>query len=487
MVRRLFGMMAVVCLHAAMASDSDRSRIVAIQAGATLSSCQTFRWRSPLPNARVNLMVGSCRGCKDIAERQEANDFSFTLSLPSDGRDIHVNLTTVVDDVVIGHDEQVYRAISAPEDAKLVAQCETRPESTVGIYHWSGKAARSLTQGVQAVAEMGGSAIRLVLSARSGLDYNLGPRCLDDFRLAEFLGDSDVKQSLANNSIRTYMLTVYDGTSFHDCEKQLFLHPQFYSPENRTRLIQEYSDFAYELIRAHAHSGKTFIVSNWESDNAIYCGSSYSYTSNAEFRRMCDAEYPSYYGGNAGPAQSLAGLREWFTARWEGVAHGRRRAEAEGFDGVAVYLAPEINSVRDLREAGLASVLTDVLPFVPFDYVSYSSWESLNRGGAREELAVDMDTIRTIARTDGIIIGEIGYPSGRFGDAAVDRTVSALATAAKWGARYLFHWVLYDDASASGHGLYDVNGALTPMGAYFKSTGFRIVPPVRNSVSGPTE
>jgi hypothetical protein len=63
---------------------------------------------------------------------------------------------------------------------------------------------------------------------------------------------------------------------------------------------------------------------------------------------------------------------------------------------------------------------------------------------------------------------------GQFGGAAVERTRGAMASVAKWGVQYVFHWVLYDDASATGFGLYDVNGALTPIGNYFKTGGFRV-------------
>ena len=188
--------------------------------------------------------------------------------------------------------------------------------------------------------------------------------------------------------------------------------------------MKEYSQFAYKLIRSHAGSGKTFIVSNWESDNLTYCGSAYLYVSSPQFRQRCDADYEVIYGGNRGPAESLLGLRKWFGARSEGIAQGRLQAAEENYAGVTVYLAPEINSVRDLRELGLASVLTDVLPFVQFDYVSYSCWESLNRAGSREELGADLDTIRTVAGTDAVILGEIGYAKAHFGDSAVDESAA---------------------------------------------------------------
>ena len=43
-------------------------------------------------------------------------------------------------------------------------------KTTVGVYHWSGQATRSISQGVKVVADLGSSAVRIVLSPRSYRD-----------------------------------------------------------------------------------------------------------------------------------------------------------------------------------------------------------------------------------------------------------------------------------------------------------------------------
>lgn len=471
MTFRLSGMALALCLQTAITNEIHGSTMLLLETDEKLSECQTFRWRSAAPEARVVLGVGSCLGCTDIAEQESGGMLSTTVALPTDGRDVYVTLTTVLNGVVIGRDTQIYRA---PTTNNIQRSCKTKPDTTIGIYHWSGKATRSLSQGVQSVAEMGGSAVRLTLSPRSYRDYNIDSACIPDFRLGRFLQDADVRQALGNVSMRTIMLTTYDGTSYGDCEHQLFLNPRFYTADNRARLVEEYAEFAYELVRMHAASGKTFIVSNWESDNSVYCGSSSRYAVDSAFRKYCDANYALYYTENSGPAESLLGLREWFNARAEGIERGRRRAAAEGFGGVKIYAAAEINSVRHLSDAGLPGVLTDVLPFVQFDYVSYSSWESLNRPDLTQGLVADLDMIRAKAGTDAVILGEVGYSTVQFGDAA-ERTRAFVSSAARWGIRYAFQWALYDDASGSGFGLYDGNGVLTPVGSFLRQIGFRLV------------
>ncbi|HEX2721896.1 MAG TPA: hypothetical protein VHM24_03200, partial [Gemmatimonadaceae bacterium] len=400
MTLRVFGMVLIGYLQLAISSDMDRARILVPAPGQQLPRCQTFRWRSPLLTAQTVLALGSCPGCTDIAYREPGPAVSATLALPTNGREIYVTLATIFEGTVIGRDTQVYRAST---NSGSPAACTETVGATIGVYHWSGKVTHSMSQGVQTIAQLGGSAVRLTLSPRTRRDYNVELGCIPNFTLASFLGDPDVRQALSDSSMRTIMLTTFDGTTFADCEQQLFLNPDYYTATVRARLVEEYADFAYELIRTHRGSGKTFIISNWESDNAVYCGSSWSYVNQPDFRRSCDQNYPTYYNGNKGPGESLLGLREWFRARQEGLDAGRSRARVEGLSGVVLYHAPEINSARDLRQARFASVLTDVLPYVHFDYISYSSWESLNRLGVREEIASDLDAIRAIAGTDALI------------------------------------------------------------------------------------
>ena len=119
-----------------------------------------------------------------------------------------------------------------------------------------------------------------------------------------------------------------------------------------------------------------------------------------------------------------------------------------------------------LRDFGFASMLWDVIPRVRFDYVSYSSHESLSNGGSA--LSSDLDLIRSVARTDRIIIGEIGFQRSSSGDRLIPWTIFAINAALDSGVVYIVQWNLYDQVSSSDFGLYDVDGKMTDIGSFYK-------------------
>ena len=267
--------------------------------------------------------------------------------------------------------------------------------------------------------------------------------------------------------MRTVMITAFDGVSYGDCETPQFLALGFYTAENRARMVQEYADFTFELYRRYAGTGKTFLITNWESDNAVYCGSSYEYSRNAEFRRHCTDAYPTIYGGNTSPSESLQALRQWFEVRWEGMQEGRRRTADLNIGGVAVYMGPEINSLRDLSAAGYPSVLTRVIPVVNFDFVSYSSWETLNGPEPVAQLKTDIEAIRKLAGTPDVVIGELGYATAHWGSNTVRKIDDAIKAAAEVRVQYVFQWMLYEDATNTGYGLFDESGNRTALASDF--------------------
>jgi hypothetical protein len=339
----------------------------------------------------------------------------------------------------------------------------------VGIYHWAGRQADGVASGVRAVLALNGSVVRIALSPRMDIDYNRSSQCLPFFRLANVLDDDDLRSALADPRLKVVMATVYDGVSFADCWNPSYLNLGFYSEANTTRLVAEYSDFVYRLHVLFAGTGKRFILANWEGDNAIYCGSAYSYAFLDEFRANCDRLYPQYYGGNENPRESIEAMILWHRARFLGAKSGIERARAEGLSGIDVLMAPEISAVRMLHDRGFATVLYDVLPRISFDYVSYSSWESLGAAKPADTLASDLDLIRSVTASSSIIVGEMGFSRSAYGDRQLAAVQAYNNAAIRWGAAYIICWSLYDSDPRNDFGLFDVNGALTPIGAYYRS------------------
>jgi hypothetical protein len=340
--------------------------------------------------------------------------------------------------------------------------------ASVGVYHWGAQPPRTVSQGVQQIVELGGRTARIALSPKYYIDYGSGVGCYANFSLKAAAVDTELREALDNPNVDVFMLTAYDGTSFGDCIHHKYLSPSFYTAENTAALIQEYSDFTLYLYDEFQHSHKRFIISNWESDNDVYCGDAYGYATNQLVREACNAAYPAAYLGNTSPEQSLDGLKRWFSAREQGIEDGRNRAAAQGLGGMRVFFAPEISIVHLLHDAGFKSVLYDVVPTVIFDYVSYSAYESINQANPGTVLTADLNTVQEVTGSSSIILGEIGFSRLAWGsDAAVSRTDQVVTAALSWGVTFIFIWNLYDQNPQNTFGLVDAAGALTALGLYF--------------------
>jgi hypothetical protein len=340
----------------------------------------------------------------------------------------------------------------------------------LGFYHWGSETPRSIQEGTQAVSDLGGKIIRIALSPAYPSDYRgASGSCLTGFSLTQLAQLPDIQRAFDNPQITTWMLTAYDGTSLGDCVHHRYLTPGFYTPAARRQLVDEYRDFTLYLYERYHDTGKQFLISNWESDNDVYCGSAWLYTLNQDFREACDFNYPNWYGGNQGPRDSLEGLKLWFQARYEGIQKGRERARKLKLRGIKVWFAPEILSVHLLANAGFPSVLYDILPQVTMDAVSYSSYESISQTDPTA-LPRDLDTIRDTTGAQSLILGEFGFPRSDGQEtqtvARIDRVISeALA----WGVEFLFDWNLYDQNDTDSFGMFDGQGTMTALGHYYQT------------------
>jgi len=122
------------------------------------------------------------------------------------------------------------------------------------------------------------------------------------------------------------------------------------------------------------------------------------------------------------------------------------------------------------------SVLYDVIFRVPFDYISYSSYESLSDQDPASRLRWDLDFIRFLTGTDRIIVGEMGYSRSAFGERQTALTREVTEAAIAWGVPYIVQWNLYDQDVMNDFGLFDLNGDITELGIYYKGI-FGQIPP----------
>jgi hypothetical protein len=315
----------------------------------------------------------------------------------------------------------------------------------IGPYFWTGSvsgvaSSNIMAKGLQLTKNLGARVIRITMNAKADMDY-LGGSCIPNFTLKNLAARSDFNAILSDPQFTTVIITANDGVSFGNCVTELYLDPTFYTPANTQKIQNEYTDFANYLKQFN----KTFIIDNWEGDNDAYC----------------DASYEAALNGNAncpGASNNLAGLQKWFQARYAGI-------HAAGASNV--FDAIEFNIVTALAKNHLPSVLYNVIPNVTADYYSYSSYESINVSPG--QFSTDIDTIRATTHNAPLIIGEMGFRVGDFGDAiaTANRLGQMLEIAKEKNIPYAIIWNLLD--VPAGFGLYDSSGAITTSGTMIEN------------------
>ncbi|HEX4954328.1 MAG TPA: hypothetical protein VF017_13130 [Thermoanaerobaculia bacterium] len=320
--------------------------------------------------------------------------------------------------------------------------------SRAGAYVWTNRCL--LDDGVNKLSAIGGHTVRLLLS----------PRCSPPESLVSLLYSSEVWEALSDPNIWTYELTTFDQSG---CQAKAYVDPTLYTPAFTASVVAEYRDFAYNLAWLSHWTGKQFIISNWEGDNVVYCSASYGYATDPATRAVCDANFPIWYRGVPNPTTALQGFKTWLLARQQGIAEGNQLAWNDGLWGWVAY-SVELNIVRALQQNGFQSVLYNVVPQVPADYVNYSAYESTNVSAG--QLLADLTTIRNVSGNPNVIIGEFGYSQKQWSRPDyLQRTHDVFNTAFGWGVPYAYTWVIFD---GEDFGLYNLAGVRQPMGCYFE-------------------
>ncbi|MDX2033402.1 MAG: hypothetical protein SF339_22190 [Blastocatellia bacterium] len=283
-----------------------------------------------------------------------------------------------------------------------------------GVYNWNVNDAPfprdgsidRLNWGADKVAELGSRTIRVALSTRD--DYRVNPPGATD--LVEIAKSAAYDKLFRDARFATYMLTVYSSGATAGNWADGFTATEAAAERDEMRRLSEY------LLGNPALTGKTFILLNWEGDNAIF------YHNNKQ------STWDAYTA--------------WIRARTEGVNLARQTLPA---NAVKVYSGLEFSSVRHpltRQPCGTSAtnpvtsdplqnrcVIDYVAPQVEVDYYSYSSWDTANRKeGApelslkqiyREDLTFALNKVR--ARRPGVaeanfLIGELGFERTRYGE-----------------------------------------------------------------------
>jgi hypothetical protein len=320
-------------------------------------------------------------------------------------------------------------AAAAPQPPSL-------PHDRIGIYHWGMDTVAwpgnpdKLRWGADAIAGFGSRTIRVALGARDDYGVNNGAA-----NLAAVAAQPAYAGLFGDSRFSTYLLTVYSTADLASNWSDGYT-----AVERRSAHAEVYALGRYLLEN---YAGKSFIVLNWEGDNAL-------------------SPFPSTN------TTAWDGYVSWLDARAGAVAEARR---AVPWSSSRIYSGLEFNAVKRLDTgaacdtSGNKCVISYVAPRVGVDFYSYSSWQSLSTDTPTADvgtrLSADLTTaynfvaaVRPGTTHAHFLVGEIGSARDISGECdAANRISKAILAVQSWGAAYGIIWQMYDNVPASG--IYD--------------------------------
>ena len=273
-------------------------------------------------------------------------------------------------------------------------------------------------------------------------------------------------RDLFHKPFTTYILTVTEMVPMED-----YYWTKDFTVEQEAEVQRQIYELAKYLLTEYQGTGKTFILSNHETD-----------------WHLVD-EPPGNW--DAYPTDEVyENTIRWFSARQRGVEQARQ--EVGMTHGVRVFHSGEVVHVVKSMKEGKPSVVTKVLPRVEFDLISYSCWDATVIGGIQEKklLGEALDYIAEHAIESeyfgkkNVYIGEYGLPENEYNEALVlGLTQNVVETGLQWGCPYIVYWQLYcneptdrdwenlpnrDNAESRGFWLIRADGSTPMVYDYFK-------------------
>lgn len=340
-------------------------------------------------------------------------------------------------------------AVSAAQS--LVPAPPSALADRIGIYNWNiddtafpnSGATDRLNWGAERVTQLGSRTIRVALTSRD--IYQLGfPRTADLVQIAQ---QPAFVRLFADARFRTIMLTAYSRGAQTSNWSDGFSSDEYNTERDEMRRLGEY------LLGNPAFAGKTFIIFNWEGDNAI---------SFQAIKRVAWDDYVS-----------------WMQARTEGIKLARQNrpnSQARLFSGL------EYNLVRSFAGQPCGTPVSDpvrqnpllhrcvidyVAPRVEVDYYSYSGWQTINikadnpSADLKAQLKADFEFALAKVRqrrpevtAHNFILGEFGFDRTQRGECfaanAVNEVFDILSAPDFFPLAYAIFWQVADNARSFG-------------------------------------
>jgi hypothetical protein len=253
--------------------------------------------------------------------------------------------------------------------------------------------------------------------------------------LVNVLKHPTFRQFLDDKFFITYFLSAYETNNVAwwdglDTAEKAYITTSFY-------------DAALYLLTEYAGTGKTFILQNWEADNALgYVYSDFSDT-------------------------AVQGMIDYFNARQEGIQLARNEVGAEH---VQVFGGLEVNFLKLTPPSGVPRVADAIVPNTHADLYLYSCWETKDKwdigdnGEAANIAAIKQAVTAALAYLNekapasdffgakNVAISEFGYPElgGERSHPEIDgndwqRMVvqATIEAGLEYGVQYMVYWELY--------------------------------------------
>jgi hypothetical protein len=223
-----------------------------------------------------------------------------------------------------------------------------------------------------------------------------------------------------------------------------------FSQENRDKEYKEVRALVTHLLETYRGTGKTFFLGHWEGDWHL----------RPDLKMDTDEMVT---------AVALQGMTDWLNVRQKAVDDAKRDVPHEG---VQVYHYTEVNRVTDLSMAGRPSVAHSVLPKTNVDYVSYSTYDSLDDIPNKIPRALDYIESKLPPKAGiagkRVFIGEYGFAAHTYPEPERDRrSRQVMRIGLEWGCPFVLCWQMYNnefkDGHENGYWLIDDQGVKQPL------------------------
>lgn len=286
-----------------------------------------------------------------------------------------------------------------------------------------------LVETAERIHEMGSNILKFGMNKSCmGILYSL-PRKDGIQSLVDLAGMEPSVKAVLDMPFAYYLIWVYPFAHSDDAWVDGL------SEKERDEEYKEVHDLAMYLLKVYSGTGKTFLLGHWEGDWYLH----------------------PHYNPNQDPApQAIKGMIEWLNVRQEAIDDAKRQTQAKD---VYLYQYTEVNLVQKGMKGGTCLV-NNVLPYTKVDYVSYSSYDTINpyKGNTGKVLHDALDYIESKlppkAGIQGkrIFIGEYGFPLELVGTPQKQDIYSrdVCRTALEWGCPFVLYWEMYCNEQSEG-------------------------------------